>query len=166
MKNIVMIGMPGSGKSTVGMTLARALSMNFVDADDLIRRREGMTLEQIIDAQGLAAFRDIEEDVNASIVCENTVIAPGGSVIYGPRAMAHLREIATVVYLQLSCERLALRLGDLKARGVAIAPGMTLLDLYNERCPLYEKYAHAVCECDGLTLNQVVEKCKALVQAN
>lgn len=157
MKNIVLIGMPGCGKSTTGVVLAKALGMEFVDSDILIQRSEGMRLSEIIERYGNDGFREIENRVNASIQLKNTVIATGGSVIYGAEAMAHLRQIGTVVYLRLSYEQIADRLGDLHARGVTIPDGWTLHDLYNERCPLYEKYAHITIDCDGLRLRAVVE---------
>ena len=161
--NIVLIGMPGCGKSTVGVVLAKALGMDFIDSDLLIQQVQGKKLAQIIDEVGDDGFRQVENQVNASIQVENTVIATGGSVIYGEEAMAHLREIATVVYLQLSYPKVEDRLGDLHARGVTIKPGQTLLDLFNERIPLYEKYAHVVMPCDGLKLREVVEKLAAML---
>lgn len=156
MGNVVLIGMPGSGKSTTGIVLAKAMGMEFVDSDILIQRTEGQTLAQIIDSVGDEGFRQVENRVNAGIDVQDTVIATGGSVVYGPEAMEHLRAIGTVVYLQLGFEQVKIRLGDLHARGVTIKPGQTLLDLYHERCPLYEKYAHIVFPCDGLRLREVV----------
>lgn len=163
MRSIVLIGMPGCGKSTVGVALARALGMSFVDSDLVIQRTENATLAQLLDRHGDEGFRLIEERVNASLTAENSVIATGGSVVYGPRAMAHLREIGTVVYLQLSYSAIEARLGDLHARGVTIKPGQTLRDLYDERCPLYERYAHIVLPCDGLRLRDVIVRLTALV---
>ena len=154
--NITLIGMPGSGKSTVGFALARAMHMRFVDVDKVIIEEEGKPLSQIIDEVGDDGFRAVENRVNASLQLRNAVIAPGGSVIYGEEAMAHLRQISTVVYLKVTCEELQRRLGDLHARGVTIRPGQTFGDLYNERCPLYEKYAHVVIDTDGKQLPEVV----------
>ena len=154
--NIVLIGMPGCGKSTVGVVLAKALGMDFIDSDLLIQRSEGKRLAQIIDEIGDEGFRQVENRVNASIEVENTVVATGGSVIYGREAMEHLREIGTVVYLQLSYPKIKARLGDLHARGVSMKPGQTLRDLYNERIPLYEQYAHVTLPCDGLKLREVL----------
>ena len=155
--NITLIGMPGSGKSTVGFALARATHMRFVDVDKVIIEQEGKPLSQIIDEVGDDGFRAVENRVNASLQLRNAVIAPGGSVIYGEEAMAHLREISKVVYLKTSCEELERRLGDLHARGVTIKPGMTFGDLYAERCPLYEKYAHVTVDTAGLKLPEVVK---------
>lgn len=154
--NIVLIGMPGCGKSTVGVVLAKALGMDFIDSDLLIQRSQGKRLAQIIDEVGDDGFRQVENLVNASIEVDNAVIATGGSVVYGREAMEHLRAIGTVVYLQLSYSKVRNRLGDLHARGVSMKPGQTLLDLYNERCPLYEQYAHVTLPCDGLRLREVV----------
>ena len=145
MRNIVLIGMPGCGKSTVGVVLAKALGMDFVDSDLVIQSTMGATLAQLIEQHGDDGFRDIENRVNASIDVQNSIIATGGSVVYGAEAMAHL-----------TCENITERLGDLHARGVTIKPGWTLRDLYNERCPLYEQYADIVQDCDGLRLRDVV----------
>ena len=156
MHNIVLIGMPGCGKSTVGVVLAKALGMEFIDADLVIQRSAGKRLSVLIDELGDEGFRQLENRVNAGIEAENTVIATGGSVVYGQEAMEHLRSIGQVIYLQLSYEQIEERLGDLHARGVTIKPGWTLRDLYNERVPLYERYAHLTVSCDGLRLREVV----------
>ena len=157
MKNIILIGMPGCGKSTVGVLLAKAMGFRFIDTDITIQERTGMLLQEIIDTKGLDWFC-IEEERAIMSVAEDggCVIATGGSVVYGAEAMAHLKSIGTVVYLRLTCENITERLGDLHARGVTIKPGWTLRDLYNERCPLYEQYADIVQDCDGLRLRDVV----------
>lgn len=157
-KNIVLIGMPGAGKSTVGVVLAKKAGYHFVDSDLVIQDETGKLLHELIGEHGLKGFLAIENRINAQLDCQKAVIATGGSVIYGSEAMEHLREIGTVVYLKLSYSEIDNRLGDLTARGVAMQPGMTLLDLYNERCPLYEKYAHIVVECDGKIVREVVEE--------
>ena len=154
--NIVLIGMPGCGKSTVGVVLAKALGMDFIDSDLLIQRSRNMRLHQIIEQVGDEGFRAIENEVNAAIDVDNCIIATGGSVVYGAEAMEHLRSIGTVVYLHLEYEQVEERLGDLHARGVSMKPGQTLRDLYNERTPLYERYAHVTIPCDGLRLREVV----------
>ncbi len=141
MNNIVLIGMPGVGKSTVGVILAKELGYQFVDADLLIQKREKRLLKEIIACEGVDGFIEIENQVNASIEAEQTVIATGGSVVYGAEAMKHLKDIATVVYLKLSYKALRKRLGDLRNRGVVLRDGQTLKDLYEERVVLYEKYA-------------------------
>ena len=155
--NIVLLGMPGSGKSTVGVLLAKSLGMRFVDTDLLIQEQEGKLLREIIRDEGLEQFIAIENRVNAEVMAENSVIAPGGSAIYGQEAMEHFKEIAEVVYLKLSYRSVARRLGDLTKRGVVFRPGQTLKALYKERCPLYEKYADYVVECDGKRIGETLE---------
>ena len=156
MKNIVLIGMPGAGKSTVGVVLAKAMHMRFLDTDLSVQERMGECLQDTINREGKEGFLKIENEVLSTIHVENTVIATGGSVVYGQEAMEHLRRIGQVIYLQLSYEQIEERLGDLHARGVTIKPGWTLRDLYNERVPLYERYAHLTVPCDGLRLREVV----------
>ena len=150
-ENIVLIGMPGAGKSTVGVVLAKRLGLSFLDSDLVIQEREGCILHEIIEKEGLDGFNEIENQVNASI-------ATGGSAVYGKEAMQHLHEIGAVFYLKLSYEELKNRLGDLSERGVSIRKGQTLLDLYEERKPLYEKYADYVVDCEGKSIREVVEE--------
>lgn len=164
MKNIVLIGMPGAGKSTVGVVLAKRLGMSFMDSDLVIQEQEGKTLHKIISEKGTEGFLVIEEEVNASLHPKNTIIATGGSVIYGKKAMEHLRKIATVCYLKLSYESVSDRLGDLTRRGVALKEGQTLLDLYKERTPLYEKYADIVIDCENKNIREVVGKIAAIME--
>lgn len=142
--NIILIGMPGVGKSTVGVILAKELGYQFVDSDLLIQKREKKLLRQIIAKEGVDGFIAIENEINASIWTEKSVIATGGSVVYGQEAMEHLKEIGTVVYLKLSYKSLEKRLGNLKGRGVVLRPGQDLRALYKERTVLYEKYADVV----------------------
>ena len=156
MRNLILIGMPGCGKSTVGVVLAKALGMDFIDSDLVIQKVTGKRLSQIIDESGDEGFREVENRVNAQLEAENSIIATGGSVVYGEEAMRHLKAIGTVIYLKLSFEAIEDRLGDLHARGVSIQPGWTLRDLYNERCPLYERWADVTVDCEGLQLRQVV----------
>lgn len=154
--NIILIGMPGCGKSTVGVVLAKNLGYRFVDVDLVIQEREGKLLSEIIDERGFDGFIKAEEEACLSVNCTNSVIATGGSAVYGAAAMKHFKQIGTVVYIKLSYEEIAERLGDLHKRGVAIHGDMTLLDLYNERTPLYEKYADIICESDGVVLRDMV----------
>ena len=156
MRNIILIGMPGCGKSTVGVVLAKALGMDFIDSDLVIQKQTGKRLSQIIEESGDVGFREIENRINAALEAENSVIATGGSVIYGEEAMCHLKSIGTVVYLKLSCGAIEERLGDLHERGVTIQPGWTLRDLYNERVPLYEQWADLTVDCEQLRLREVV----------
>jgi shikimate kinase len=157
-KNIVLIGMPGAGKSTVGVVLAKRLGYRFLDSDLVIQEQTKKLLHELITEHGVDGFLKIEEDINAGLDCEQAVIATGGSVIYGEKAMEHLRKIGCVVYLKLSYKEIEDRLGDLTARGVALKNGQTLKDLYNERCPLYEKYAHIVQECDHKRVREIVQE--------
>lgn len=157
MDNIILIGMPGAGKSTVGIVLAKVLGYDFIDSDLLIQKEEGKLLWQIMEDVGNEGFNRIEERVNSRICADRSVIATGGSVVYGPKAMEHLQSIGTVVYLKASCEALEQRLGDLTKRGVVFEPGQTLRDLYNERVPLYEKYAHITVDVGDKTVQKAVE---------
>jgi shikimate kinase len=157
-KNIVLIGMPGAGKSTIGVILAKMLGMDFIDADLVIQKEEGRLLSQIIQDEGADGFLAIEERVNAGLSPENAVIATGGSVVYGKRAMEHLRRTGTVVYLRLSYPEVAGRLNDIHGRGVVLRDGQTLMDLYEERTLLYEKYAHVIVDEDGLDVEATLEK--------
>lgn len=156
--NIILIGMPGAGKSTVGVVLAKKLGYAFLDSDLVIQSREGMLLHEIISERGVQGFWAVEEAANASINTDRTVIATGGSVIYGSRAMEHLKQIGTVVYLQLSCDAIADRLGDLNERGVTLQEGQDLPELYAERVPLYEKYADYTINCEHMSIREIVEE--------
>ena len=147
--NVVLIGMPGCGKSTVGVVLAKNMGLRFMDSDICIQEQENCLLHEIIAREGMDGFLAIENRVNASLDVENYVIATGGSAIYGAEAMAHLAEIGTIVYLKLPYEEIRERLGDLVKRGVTFREGQTLLDLYEERIPFYEKYADITVDCSG-----------------
>jgi shikimate kinase len=158
MKNIVLIGMPGAGKSTIGVILAKVMGFHFIDSDLLIQEQEKCLLKDIIERDGLMGLIEIENQVNRDIQTENSVIATGGSVIYGAEAMEHLREIGIVIYIKLSYETISNRLGNIKQRGVVLREGQTLLSLYEERCPLYEAYSHLIVEGEGLTMEDLMEK--------
>lgn len=157
-KNVVLIGMPGSGKSTVGVVLAKVLGYRFLDSDLEIQQKEGKRLPELIEEFGTEGFLDIEGRVNASIEADHCVIATGGSVVYRENAMQHLKEIGTVVYLKLTCEQLKERLGDLRCRGVALHDGQNLEGLYKERIPLYEKYADIVVDETDLSVEETMEQ--------
>ena len=159
--NIILIGMPGSGKSTNGVILAKNMGMDFIDSDILIQHVKGMRLEELLNIHGPEGFNVIEEEVNAAIDVENTVIATGGSVVYGEKAMENLKAQGTVVYLDITCKELEERLGDLRERGVSIKDGWTLQDLYDERKPLYEKYADITINVSGLTVGESMELIKS-----
>ena len=168
--NIVLIGMPGAGKSTVGVILAKLMGYKFIDSDLLIQRQEESLLKDIIKEKGLEGFIEIENKVNLEIKAEETIIATGGSVIYGKEAMSHLSNIGTVIYIKLSMENLKDRLGNMKQRGVALKRGQNLEDLYEERTPLYEKYSDIIVNSDGKSieelLNIIIEKVRPLGNKN
>lgn len=155
--NIILIGMPGAGKSTVGIVLAKVLGYHFLDSDLVIQEEEKRLLSDIIHQDGIDAFVDIENRVNASIDVDDTIIATGGSVVYGKEAMEHLQSIGTVVYIKLSHKALVNRLGNLKQRGVVLKDGQNLESLYQERCPLYEKYADVIVEAENMEIREVVQ---------
>ena len=155
MDNVILIGMPGSGKSTVGVVLAKILGFDFLDSDLEIQKREKCRLSEIIEREGTERFLEIENDVNRCLNAERTVIATGGSAIYGESAMEHFGQIGRIVYLKLDYQDLEKRLGDLRRRGVVLKQGQTLLDLYNERTPLYEKYADVVIDEKNMDIQQV-----------
>jgi len=164
MTNIILIGMPGAGKSTVGVVLAKKLGYRFLDSDLLIQERHGKLLHELLEEHGREGFLAIENTVNASIDTQGSVIATGGSAVYGEQAMEHLRKIGTVVYLKLSYEEIEDRLGDLTSRGVVLQPGQSLKELYAERVPLYEKYAHITVFCDDKYLRHVVNEIAAICE--
>ena len=156
MDNIILIGMPGVGKSTVGVILAKVLGYQFVDSDLVIQKEEGKLLKEIIAEVGPEGFIEVENRVNASLDVTNSIIATGGSVVYGKDAMAHLKEIGTVVYLALPYAEIDKRLSDIKGRGVVLKEGQTLKDLYEERSLLYERYADVRIDETGLNVEETI----------
>ena len=162
--NLTLVGMPASGKSTVGVLLAKRLGYQFIDSDLLIQEQEGRLLKEIIAQEGLEAFMKIENQVNCGIDTDKAVIAPGGSVVYYEEAMNHFREIGHVVYLKLSFEEFEARIGNPTGRGVVLKPGMTLRDLYEERVPYYEKYADIVIDETGKTPGDVVDELREMAE--
>lgn len=149
MNNVILIGMPGCGKSTAGVVLAKVLGYEFMDSDLLIQKREGKLLREIIAEYGEERFLEIEGEVNAGIQADRHVIATGGSVVYSGKAMKHLKEIGRIVYLKLSYATICSRLGNIRRRGVVLKDGQSLKDLYDERTPLYEAYADIVLDAEG-----------------
>ena len=156
-KIISLIGMPGSGKSTIGAALAARLDLELVDADGLIEAQEGLSLQQIMDSKGNAAFRAIEEQVLTSMPLFPSVISTGGSVIYSENIMARLGGVSTVVYLRARFDTIEYRVSLAPQRGIAANGEQTLQDLYEERVPLYERYGEIVVDCDGATPAEIVE---------
>lgn len=154
--NIVLIGMPASGKSTVGVQLAKWLSMGFIDTDLLVQARAGESMQTFQERKGLDAYQTLECETVQSVVCENCVIATGGSAVYCGAAMEHLKSIARIIFLDVPIEEIKRRIGDYSGRGVVIKPGMTLDDLYAERRPLYLKYADVVIDCEGKTQDEIL----------
>lgn len=156
--NIILIGMSGAGKSTLGVLLAKALGMNFVDTDILIQQREGRILQQIIDTDGIERFLEIEEEVLCAFSEENCVVATGGSAVYSENAMRALSENARVVYLALGYDEVAARLTNITTRGIVMRKGGTLRDVFDERVPLYERYADITIDCTDTQIEECVEK--------
>lgn len=154
---ITLIGMPASGKSTIGVVLAKKTGRHFVDGDLLIQEQTGKLLKELIAERGDDGFRALENDIHAALSAEHAVIAPGGSVVYGEDAMAHLKELGVVIYLKLSYPSVRRRLGDLSARGVSIKKGQTLRELYEERVKLYEQYADITIDESGRGTREIVE---------
>ena len=148
-KNITFIGMPGAGKSTVGVVVAKLLCMTFIDADLLIQNKQKKRLSKIIEEVGNEGFLKIENDVLADLNVHNSVISTGGSAIFGKSAMEHLKNVSTVVYIKVPFDILEKRLKNLKRRGVVLEEGQTLRDVFDIRSPLYEKYADIVIEVDN-----------------
>ncbi len=155
--NIVLIGMPTSGKSTMGVILAKILGYRFLDADIVIQEKIGKKLSEIIESEGIDGFVDIENRINSEIETERTVIATGGSVVYGKEAMDHYKNIGRVVYLKVDMDTLTKRLHNAKQRGVVMREGQSLISLYNERSALYEKYADITIEEKNHTMEEVID---------
>ncbi len=156
--NIVLIGMPAAGKSTVGVLLAKSYLKDFVDTDLLIQSKYKSTLSNIIEKEGTEAFLKIENDVICSGEYTSSVIATGGSAVYGKYAMAHLKKNSIVVYLKISLSEIEKRIGNITTRGVAMKNGVSLSEIYEERSPLYNKYADITLDCENLTAEECVEK--------
>ena len=168
MGNVTLIGMPGSGKSTVGVLLAKALGYGFLDTDLVIQQQEGALLQEILDEKGVPYFLDAEERAVRSVACDRHVIAPGGSVVCREGAIAHLKAAGPVIYLRVPLEELKARIHNLDSRGIALEPGQTLEDIMDLRAPLYERYADAVVDAvpgqsTAQTVSSVLERLEQLV---
>lgn len=158
MKSITLIGMPGAGKSTIGVILAKSLLCDFTDTDLIIQKKAGKSLCAILEEKGTEGFLKLENDIICGESFESCVIATGGSAVYGSEAMAKLREISTVIFLDVSVDELEKRLSNIKTRGVAMKKGTTVRELYKERLPLYQKYADITLDCTGLTAEECVNR--------
>jgi len=149
MRNIVIIGMPGAGKSTMGVILAKTLGRHFIDTDIVAQETTGRLLQEIIDEEGPAAFLRTEEQAILSLHGHHAVIATGGSVVFSEKAMKHLKKEGVVLYLNISFEEMVSRLSNITTRGIVLAAGQSLQDMYTQRVPLYEKYADITVDCSG-----------------
>lgn len=162
MKNVILIGMPGSGKSTIGVVLAKVLGYEFIDTDILIQKLEGKKLSKIIEEKGIEGFVSLENRVISEIKAKRHVIATGGSAVYGKEAMEHLKSIGKIVYLKIGYKELCKRLGDLKARGVVLKEGQSFFELYKERIPLYEMYADFTIDEKNKYIREIVDEIEKL----
>jgi shikimate kinase len=163
--SVVLVGMPGAGKSTVGVLLAKRLSLAFLDTDLVIQQRERRTLQQIVDAEGATALRGIEEAYVRGLACAHTVIATGGSVIYSEPAMRRLHEHGRIVYLDVPLAELERRVTDVETRGLVRRAGQSLRALFEEREPLYRRWADVCVDCDALRPDELVERIVAALSA-
>lgn len=163
--NIILIGMPASGKSCMGRALSKPLRMKNIDTDRMIEEKTGRKLQSIINEDGLDEFKRIEEELLCTIEGDNLIISTGGSAVYYPKAMEHFREIGIVIYLYATLDTIVKRLGDFSKRGIALRDGQTIADLYEERCALYEKYAHITVDCDGINYNKYRDRTIAAIRA-
>ena len=153
--NITLIGMPGAGKSTTGIILAKNISKGFLDTDILIQINQGQPLQQILDEQGHLALRLVEEKEVCKINIENCIISTGGSVAYSKKAMEHLKEISTIIFLEVSFDEITRRITNFESRGIAKAKHQSFLDLFNERQKLYKQYADIVISAEGATQDEI-----------
>ncbi|MCX7748908.1 MAG: shikimate kinase [Clostridia bacterium] len=161
--NIILIGMPGAGKSTIGVLLAKALGMPFTDTDLLIQQNENRLLQDIINKDGMDTFLEAEERSILRLQAEGTVIATGGSVVYREKSMNHLKKSGKVFYLKLECDEIERRIMNITTRGIAMGACQDLKCLYNERIPLYEKYADELIDCFGKSIEEIVSEIKKRV---
>ncbi|MDB4077537.1 shikimate kinase [Porticoccaceae bacterium] len=155
---VVLIGMPGAGKSTLGILLAKELGLDFIDTDVSIQVREGKTLQQISDEKGYLALRDIEEQVLLSENITGKVVSTGGSAVYSDAGMAHLKQDSVVVFLDVPLAELEQRISNFSTRGIARRPDQSFDDLFDERSTLYQRYADIRLDCSSLSVDEVLQK--------
>lgn len=161
MANIILIGMPGCGKSTVGVILAKTLGIGFVDTDLIIQQRENKLLQNIIDNDGIDYFLNCEAEAVKSLYCDNCVVATGGSVVYREDAIQHLKSNGKIIFLDVPLDEIKRRLNNINTRGIAAKKNKSIEDIYNERIALYNKYADIIIKTDGESVEKTVEKiCK------
>ncbi len=163
--NLIFVGLPGSGKSTIGAQVAQLVDYRFLDTDRLIEEATGRLLQQIVDSDGAQRLRAIEAEVVSALEVNDTVIATGGSVVYHESTMHHLQSLGPIIYLRASEETILERIGDYSQRGIARLPGQSIASVIEERLPLYERYANVVVDVDGLTEQQVMAACVAVVES-
>ncbi len=164
MKNIILVGMPGAGKSTIGVLLAKSLLADFVDTDLLIQKKYSSSLCDIINTKGIEEFLKIENDVICENSFENSVVATGGSAVYGDEAMKKLKENGVAVYLRLTPDEIEKRINNIHTRGIAMKEGTTISQLYDERAPLYEKYADLTLDCANRTAEECVDEIAKMIR--
>lgn len=157
MDNLVLIGMPGAGKSSIGVVLAKTLGMGFCDTDLILQQLTGRKLQDIINNDGLKSFLLQESKAICSLEFKNIVVATGGSAVLVSKTMQYLKSIGCVIYLKVSFKEIQSRIRNISTRGIALAEGQTLLDVYHERCPLYEKYADIIVDCDNKSVEKIIE---------
>ncbi len=162
--NIILIGMPGAGKSTVGVLLAKALGYNFIDTDLIIQGRLNSRLYKIIEDHGIAYFLQAENKIISEINAEHSVIATGGSAVFGKEAMEHLKQMGKVVYIKLGCDEIKKRVNNITTRGIVMKKGETIEDIYSERAPLYERYADITVDAENTVIEEAVEKIFSLLE--
>lgn len=165
-KNIILVGMAGAGKSTLGVLAAKALGMNFVDTDIIIQNTTGFLLQEILEAQGIAAFLQVEEDILSQVTIKNSIVATGGSAVYSEKAMAILKNQGTVLYLSLPFDDIQKRVTNIESRGIVLKQGNNLEDAFKERLPLYEKYADITLDCHGKDIETCVNEIVSIARNN
>ena len=164
MSNIVLIGMPGCGKSTVGVILAKTLGIGFVDTDLIIQQREKRLLQDIIDKEGIDKFLDCEADAVMSVDCDNSVIATGGSVVFRDNSIKHLKKNGKIFFLDVSLDEIKSRLDNISTRGVAAEKSQSIDEIFNQRFPLYEKYADYILKLNNSNVENTVEQICNLIK--